>query len=306
MATHFFSYEELRQTDIVEYLEKLGYQPQKITNNDYWYLSPLRDEKEASFKVNRKLNAWFDHGSGKGGNFIDFGVLYHKCSFEQLIEKIENFFSFHPGNVPVQPPLINTQEAKEALEPKIKVIAARPLTNSILCRYLDERKIPVEIAQKHCKEVYFELHDKRYFAIGFENKSGGFELRNSLFKGSSSPKDITQINTVDAKEVAVFEGFFSFLSYQTLHQKNACLTNFLVLNSLSFFVKSRQFMEEHDKINLYLDRDEAGIKNTQSALKWDIKYIDKCHLYENHKDLNDYLLHKSQHFRQGQKLGRHF
>ncbi|WP_018613789.1 CHC2 zinc finger domain-containing protein [Segetibacter koreensis] len=132
MATHFFSYEELRQTDIVEYLEKLGYQPQKITNNDYWYLSPLRDEKEASFKVNRKLNAWFDHGSGKGGNFIDFGVLYYKCSFEQLIEKIENFFSFHPGNVPVQPPLINTQEAKEALEPKIKVIAAKPLTNPIL------------------------------------------------------------------------------------------------------------------------------------------------------------------------------
>jgi len=151
MSTHFFSYEELRQTDIVDYLEKLGYQPQKITNNDYWYLSPLRDEKEASFKVNRKLNAWFDHGLGKGGNFIDFGVLYYKCSFEQLIEKIENIFSFHPGTLTVQPPLINTQKAKEALKPKIEVIAARPLTNPILCRYLNERKIPIGIAQSIVK-----------------------------------------------------------------------------------------------------------------------------------------------------------
>ncbi len=54
--------------DMVEYLQKLGYQPQKIRNNDYWYLSPLRDEKTASFKVNRKLNAWYDFGLGQGGN----------------------------------------------------------------------------------------------------------------------------------------------------------------------------------------------------------------------------------------------
>ena len=58
-----------------------------------------------------------------------------------------------------------------------------------------------------------------------------------------------------------------FLSYQTLHQNDPPLTNFLILNSLSFFEKSRQMMEEHDKINLYLDRDEAGIKNTQTAFK---------------------------------------
>ena len=47
-------------------------------------------------------------------------------------------------------------------------------------------------------------------------------------------------------------------------------------------------MEQHQKINLYLDRDDAGMKNRQTALKWDIKYIDKSHLYKNHRDLNDY------------------
>ncbi|MDQ6845614.1 MAG: CHC2 zinc finger domain-containing protein [Bacteroidota bacterium] len=57
--------------DLVDYLSNLGYRPQKIKNNDYWYLSPLRNEKTASFKVNRKLNVWFDFGEGNGGDLVD-------------------------------------------------------------------------------------------------------------------------------------------------------------------------------------------------------------------------------------------
>jgi len=82
-----------------------------------------------------------------------------------------------------QQPKANTQKPQEALEPKIRVIAAKPLTHPVLCHYLTERKIPAEIAGKYCKEVDFELNDRRYFAIGFENRSGEFELRNEHFKG---------------------------------------------------------------------------------------------------------------------------
>jgi DNA primase len=192
MSSPHFSLQEVKQMDMIEYLQKLGYQPQKIRNNDYWYLSPLRDEKEPSFKVNRKLNAWYDFGLGQGGNIIDFGVLYHHCTVSELLQKIPEIFSFHqPQTLTVQQPLPYTQKLKEALELTIKVIAARPLTNPSLCRYLDDRKIPFEIAEKFCKEVNFELNGKQFFAIGFENKSGGFELRNQLFKGSTSPKDVT-------------------------------------------------------------------------------------------------------------------
>lgn len=178
MNSQHFSLQEARQTDIVDYLEQLGYRPEKISNNDYWYLSPLRDEKEASFKVNRKLNAWYDHGSGKGGNIIDFGIEYHKCSIPEFIQNLSQSFFFHRKTLSVQQPQSNTQGKQEALEPKIKVIAAKPLTNPALCLYLSERKIPLGIAERYCKEVLFEMYDKRYFAIGFENKSGGFELRN--------------------------------------------------------------------------------------------------------------------------------
>lgn len=57
--------------------------------------------------------------------------------------------------------------------------------------------------------------------------------------------------------------------------------------------KNRQLMEKNQKVYLYLDRDEAGIKHMKEALKWDIKYVDRSHLYKNHKDLNDYLVQMS-------------
>jgi hypothetical protein len=69
------------------------------------------------------------------------------------------------------------------------VIAAKPLTHPSLCRYLDDRKIPLDVAEKYCHEVEFELNGKQYFAIGFENKSGGFELRNEHFKQQAHEKE---------------------------------------------------------------------------------------------------------------------
>ena len=42
-------------------------------------------------------------------------------------------------------------------------------------------------------------------------------------------------------------------------------------------------MEEQRKIELYLDTDQAELKQTQNALKWDIKYADASHLYKEHK-----------------------
>src|SRR5450432_1898984 len=89
-----FTCAQVNQLDLVDYLSSLGYSPVKIKNDDHWYLSPLRDEKTASFKVNCKANVWYDHGSGKGGNLVDFGLQYHHCSVSELLEKFNGDFSF--------------------------------------------------------------------------------------------------------------------------------------------------------------------------------------------------------------------
>ena len=86
--------EQAKEIDLIEYLASINHQPVKIRNNDYWYLSPFRNERTASFKVNRKANVWFDHGEGIGGTIIDFGMRYFSCSIPDFLEKLSATFPF--------------------------------------------------------------------------------------------------------------------------------------------------------------------------------------------------------------------
>jgi hypothetical protein len=298
-----------RQIDLVDYLDSLGFQPKKISRQDYWFCSPFRDEKTPSFKVNRSRNIWFDFGEGKGGDFIDFVVRFHNCSISDLLQKLAEkktlSFAFP------QPPLAG--EKKEA-EGKILILDERQLDSKFLYNYLQKRCIPPEIADRFCKEIDFLLYGKKHTAIGFRNNAGGYELRSQNFKGSSSPKDITFLD-YNKEQIAVFEGFFNFLSYQaTTQNKIGDLTklpdrreNILVLNSLSFFDKSREKMESHQKIHLFLDRDKAGMKRTELALKLSKKYIDRSVLYKEVKDFNEHLVKlQREQQKQSNRLGKHF
>jgi DNA primase len=287
----------------------LGHQPQRIRNEDYWYLSPLRDEKTASFKVNRKLGVWYDHVSGKGGDLIDFGTLYHTYSVSELLARLSGpVLSFHPPIVSGNSSGANSRfagEKKEVTDSKIVVLDSRPLAANELLNYLNKRCIPLEIASRFCKEVDFLLYGKKHTVIGFQNNVGGYELRSENFKGSSSPKDVTFIdNRTD--DVAVFEGFFSFLSFCTVNKNlTAPLSNCLVLNSLSFFEKSRSLMEQYSQVHLILDRDTAGISCTKQAFHWNAdKYIDRSDFYQHHKDLNQWLIHHRQSQEQRPRIGR--
>jgi hypothetical protein len=64
-------------------------------------------------------------------------------------------------------------------------------------------------------------------------------------------------------------------------------------------------MEQHEQINLYLDRDSAGLKYLRNALQWSKKYLDGSQLYQRHKDLNDYLVRQGHQQKHSQKTGRH-
>jgi hypothetical protein len=308
------SCEQAKQIDMVDYLFSLNHHPQKVHNQDYWYLSPLRQEQTASFKVNRKLNVWFDFGIGKGGDIIDFSTMYHNCTISDALRKLSGFqnqpvLSIHPLTAfgrPVVSSLRFAGERKESTDSKIVVQATRPLSANNLIGYLGKRQIPLEIASKYCQEVDFILYGKQHTVIGFPNQSGGYELRSETFKGSSSPKDTTFIDN-KTEQIAVFEGFFSFLSFCTINGNQAApLINSLILNSLSFLDKSRDLMEKHLGVHLLLDRDMAGKTHTQKALNWDRdKYIDRSEFYASHKDLNDWLIHdrnsQQQHQRQRRK-----
>ena len=293
------SIEEARQTDMVDYLSKLGYEPAKVKGIDYWYLSPLREERTPSFKINRKINRWYDHGLGKGGNIIDFAILYDNCTVGEFLQQLS-------GNLSFQQPPVKQFDKQAVSEPdnKIIILQEKALCSFSLLRYLHQRRLPMDLVDRYCREVKYELNGKEYFGIGFKNNSGGYEIRNPYFKASSSPKDFTTFNN-GAKEASVFEGFTDFLSFMAIH-KNQSQTpsDFVILNSVSFFEKARSFMEEHECIRLYLDRDATGQNCSRYALSLNKKYKDESCLYQHHNDLNDWLVNfgKAQKKSLGQKL----
>ncbi len=49
-------------------------------------------------------------------------------------------------------------------------------------------------------------------------------------------------------------------------------------------------MEAHEAVNLYFDRDTTGQNYSRYALSLSDKYKDESHLYQHHKDLNDWLV----------------
>ena len=279
---------EANKMDLVDYLATIGYEPKKIRGNDHWFTSPLRDEHTPSFKVDRKHNIWYDHGEGKGGNFVDFGLLYHRCNITELLVKLSSSYGLLIA-IPKKDKANNREDAS-----RIIVTGIQPLTNPALLQYAGSRAIPTAVIRQYCDEVNYTNGGKNYFAIGFKNDLGGYELRSKYFKGSSAPKGFTHFKNGQAS-LAVFEGFFNFLSFQTqLQDKPQHPTDFLILNSLSFFEKARTIMEGYKETNLYLDNNKAGQKFSGYACSLSKIYKDKSVLYKGYEDLNDCLQGKPQ------------
>lgn len=291
----------INELDLVDFLNGLGFAPNKIRGNDYWYLSPLREEKTASFKVNRAKNVWYDHGTGQGGGVVDFLLKFWNCVVGEMLQRFSSLDASykHTDNWPGPRQDIEKKTLQNE-GGKIIIRSQSQLSDPVLIRYLKSRGIPLQVAKRYCCQVVFELYEKRQLAIGFKNKDGGFEIRNEQFKGSSSPKRPVLLQHEaggPAKELTVLEGFFSFLSLKTLENARPDLvqkitenkTDYLILNSLAFFEKSRGQMGKYRTINLLLDRDKMGLATTAKALAWSSQYRDKSGLYEQHKDLNDYL-----------------
>lgn len=295
--------EQAKEMDLVDYLQALGHRPAKTTAFNYWYHSPLRDEKTPSFKVNRQINRWFDFGLGQGGNLIDFGIIYHQCSVGELLEKLSRDFSLGP------PIHIHPQNSQKEQARNLTITSVSPIQSPALIHYLSERRISLQIAQRFCQQVSYQIGEKKHFGLGFRNDSGGYELRNHFSKLSTSPKDFTSADN-GKQAVNVFEGFFDLMSFAQIqglgiHEKES----YLVLNSLSMFAKARALLETHGHIHLYMDNDPAGRRLTEQALQLDERYDDRSSLYAGHKDLNQWLSQdkllesKARKLRQSLRLG---
>ena len=164
------------------------------------------------------------------------------------------------------------------------------LVRSLLTEYLEERGIPYAIASRHCCRLNYGVRGKRYFAVGFPNMAGGYEVRSRYFKGCIPPKSVSLVkaNDIPADECLVFEGFMDFLSAVTLGVTGNA--DCLVLNSVANVEKAAGLLDGYGRIGCFLDRDEAG-RRTLAALtmRYGERVTDRSSLYDGCKDLNEYL-----------------
>lgn len=275
--------EQAKQIRIEDYLQHIGIIPTKQSGNNLWYKSPFRNEKEPSFKVNQNINQWHDFGSGDKGNIIDLAMKLHQTvsvskalrAIEQAIPNAQNpSFSFR----------------RQEFSDEIMNVKIKPLTHPALIQLLEKREISVELARQYCKEVHYSLKGKSYFAIAFPNDNNGYESLNPYFKGCLPPKEIT---TFDNKTptVHLFEGFMDYLSLLTLQAKQAELSA-VVLNSITNLEKAIPFLSKHEKINAFLDNDEAGKLALEKLIKLKLPVVDISKRYSEFKDMNDFLCGK--------------
>ena len=286
--------DQIKQIKLQDFLATMGCKPVKQYGVNLMYLSPLRTEKHASFKINTELNLWYDFAIGRGGNIIDLAeLLYNSSDVSYLIHQIERNAL---GCVSVSLPTVKPNAPQNSFE-NLQVLS---ITHPALINYLEERCIGIEIARTVCKELHFDTRGKHYFGIGFPNIAGGYEIRNPFFKGGITPKDISLFHNEESKQSCfVFEGFIDFLSFMMLRRKeNDGLKrqDYLVLNSVSNVHKALESLSHYKNVQCFLDNDEAG-RNAYKQLSKELgsSVLDSSSLYSDFKDLNDYLCAEVKH-----------
>ena len=154
---------------------------------------------------------------------------------------------------------------------------------------------------KFLKEIKFTINNKKLYAVGFENLSGGWELRNSFYKGSLLKKDISIIKN-DSNKIVVFEGFFDACSYIEFQEK--LKEDILILNSISMLNKAKNYLQNYSEILLFLDNDPAGKKTKDELLSSFSNAVDCSFIYKDYKDFNEFLVANKGGFIQQDETGQ--
>lgn len=284
---------EIKQNySIVDLLSRLGFEPVNKAGKEKRFVSMLRDSDiTPSFSVNDRKGAWRDFGDDTGGNIIDFGLRYWpRLSFSEVLEKI-----VETCDGPVQ----NYQRQQGPVkEPNYQILDIKDLgCNYAILNYLESRGI-ASVAGGRLKEIYYYVEDEakkrnNFFAAGWQNEQGAWEVRNVNFKGCLGHKAISFIPNSERK-LAVFEGFFNYLSWLT--ENPFATESVLVLNSLSLLhpgiIKAQQF----ECIALYLDNDPSGRQATNNFIATLPQAKDCAYKYEGYNDYNDRIVAEQQNY----------
>ncbi len=83
--------EGLKRIDLIAFLEDLGFSPCWQSGEKAMFLSPLREEVNPSFYVQRSSDGswtWKDWGTGESGDIIKFAQTYYGVDFKEALRRL--------------------------------------------------------------------------------------------------------------------------------------------------------------------------------------------------------------------------
>ncbi len=298
--------EQAKAIPIAEILLKLNIKPTRQVNNETWYLSPLRNEKTASFHVHCKRNWWYDFGLGIGGDGIELVCQYLESQKEgHTVSDALRWLNNMVGNPSAIQPIEHTVETIEAYSKirKLVIKSVKDVQHPALIQYLEKRGIPLSVAKTILKEVRIKNveTDKNIFALALQNEEGSYEVRNPFFKACIDSKAISFIRGTQPKpdSIHIFEGLMDYLSIITQNNGRAFKDDAIILNSISCIRQATPYIRGYGyKIAYtYMDNDLAGQKAIKSLGEFfkteeNLTHKPMNELYKPYKDVNAWHMQK--------------
>ncbi|WP_210521596.1 toprim domain-containing protein [Hymenobacter terricola] len=307
MATTTLSSAAARAADkkvsILSFMAKLGHQPiGQAAGGNYYFLSPLREEKTASFVVSEPKNLWADYGETPrpgqkvaGGNVLDLVMRIADVTLPVARLMLRAWSTDLPDFVPARPTGVSyTEGPRTFTDVRTEKLAWPPLIT-----YLTERGINWRLVQRSeqtmatLQQIFYRVdgqtRDKPYFGLGWKT-AAGWEVRNPRFQGTIGGKGLTWLKGAEAG-VMVFEGFMDYLSALTHYETSFFRSRVLVLNSVSLVGQALPELMEAPVVHWFGDNDAAGLKALDYLRQTLPAGRVQAHndLYRGYKDFNDFL-----------------
>lgn len=264
--------------------------------------SPFRDERTPSFHILAGGYGWVDFGDGTKGGVIDLVMRLEHCDRTFAVRRLAEMRNGGRFFVPS-----GQQASRSACRqaPALKVVSSSYVSDGTLLRYASGRGIPEDVLRMYCREVAVRKGRSGSVQsyIGFSNNGDGYVLRSAESGPggkrctNSAPTYLAPDGMITAGSadwaVAVFEGFFDFLSFierrRTAHGiLPGC--DICVMNSVANLKRSLDFILGHRRIDLFLDNDKAGRDTSEAIVKAapGIDVMDHSGEYAGYGDLNEF------------------
>lgn len=264
--------------------------------------SPFRDERTPSFHILAGGYGWVDFGDGTKGGVIDLVMRLEHCDRYFAIKRIIEIKNGGRFFIPVSKQ-ISQSAYRQA--PALKVVSSAFISDDTLLRYASGRGTSEDILRLYCREVAVRKGSSNSVQsyIGFPNNGDGFVLRSAESGPCGkrctnsaptylSPDGILIAEPADCT-VAIFEGFFDFLSFIERRRSTHGIIpdcDICVLNSVTNMKRSLDFILGHESIDLFLDNDKAGRDTSEAIIKAapGIDVMDHSGEYAGYGDFNEF------------------